>query len=217
MSRRSFLLDLKAEGALALWHDYRRGDAQDMSGNGNHGTPTDSVILDRNGAKFPATASIITVADHLSLRLTALSIVVLGQFQNFLDNARIISKRDVSGSSYEMVLKSAASQLGIVDSTPTQQLLTQQTKGTNCFGLNATNGEKPEAFVDGISGGLYGANAVLTDTSASVLNIGSFYNLTFKFGDHIGAVVIANRVLTATEHAKLYGELANQDWGQRVL
>ncbi len=44
MSRRSFLLDLKAEGALALWHDYRRGDAQDMSGNGNHGTPTDSVF-----------------------------------------------------------------------------------------------------------------------------------------------------------------------------
>jgi len=216
MSRRSFLLDLKAEGALALWHDYRRGDARDMSGNANHGTPSTTVVFSRDGASFPATSSVITVPDAASLRLTALTMGVWGNFKNFIDLDRLISKRSAGSVGYEFYFRTATL-LAVADNGAVQRTIAATPKGANALALSALNGSTPEAFVDGISIGSFSGTTTLAGASTADLLVGNQYTTVYRCKDYIGAVVLVNRVLTATEHAKLYGELANQDWGQRVL
>jgi len=215
MSRRSFLLDLKAEGALALWHDYRRGDAQDMSGNGNDGVLGAGVALDRWGAEFTSVSGLITVADSASLQLTALTIAVFGTFPNITAGGRLVSKRDGGGNNYEFGTNSTTS-LFYFDSASASRTISASPIGRKYLAVSATNGAIPVGYRDGISVGNFSGTATITVNDAPLI-VGGLYTGGLRHPSHIGAVVIANRILTATEHAKLYGELANQDWGQRVL
>jgi len=49
----SILQELIEEGVLAAWYDYKSGHSDDLSGNGNDGTPVnDPVFVGRNGLDF---------------------------------------------------------------------------------------------------------------------------------------------------------------------
>ena len=71
----SIIDSLKAEGVLKLYHDYRAGHVQDLSGNSNHGVMTATAWTNR-GISFPASTSKITVADSAELQLTEGTLVV---------------------------------------------------------------------------------------------------------------------------------------------
>jgi hypothetical protein len=84
--------------------------------------------------------------------------------------------------------------------------------------LNIKNGEEGEIYHDGIFVQTLPGGALTVATNTSNIGITSGEPTSSQFLDFpLEAAIIVNRKLTPTEHAKLYGELANQDWGQRVL
>jgi len=219
MSRRSFLMDLKAEGALALWHDYRRGDAQDMSGNANHGTLTGNIAPLGKGYQPLLNPGYISVPDDITLRVTEATFVcyttsmVRGfptQYQDLF-----FKRGTVAPFNYEVYLNTTG-HLGFYDgglNTSTVSAI-----GKQYIALNAKHGEVGEVYYDGLFVEILPGGLLTMSPATTVLSILSGNPTSNQFVRFpIEVAIIVNRKLTATEHAKLYGELAAQDWGQRVL
>ena len=189
------------EGVLSLYHDYRSGHFQDLSGNNNTGTPTNTVF-NKEGLAFPATTSVVTVADSAELQLTEGTLIFYAdKFPNLL-TPRLISKRDVGGTNYE--LRIAALQLSFYDGANTR-LLAYPTNMRYC-GVNMESGEKCEGFSNGVSLGLFNDTSTITVDDAPI-KIGNYFPYGQNTRNISYTVMIINRKLTATEHAELYAEL----------
>jgi len=217
MSRRSFLLDLKAEGALSLWHDYRRNhDAIDLSGNANNGTFTGNVYELGRGLQVCDSSSHILVANAASNQLTEGTFIVYttSMFRQLARYQDLIIKRSVSVN-YEMYIAPTGA-LGCFDGG--LNTTTVSVVGKRYLALNMKNGEEGEVYHDGVFiETLPGGNLTVATTTDPVSILSGNPSSAQFTACPIEAAIIVNRKLTATEHAKLYGELANQDWGQRVL
>lgn len=216
MSRRSFLLELKEAGDLALWHDYRSGDTLDRSGNGNDGVASSTVAFGRSGAEFTDGSAMITVADALSLQSTTLTLVVFGAFAQQALNQYLLQKRDAGGNSYAFGISPGGGVVFFNAPVGGTRITAQAVEGYNYLSVSTSPGGVPRFYRDGLSIADFSGTATVVADDAPLI-IGNDFTGGNQTEDPIGAVAIINRILTDTEHAKLYGELANQDWGQRVL
>jgi hypothetical protein len=205
----SIIQELIEEGVLVLYHDYRAGHLIDLSGNGNDGVITNEA-WQGNGLKRVAANSKITVADSPELQLTALSIIILGDFQQYEGNKYFIAKVDAGGSNYGLCMASTT-QWGFLDSVPALRTINSAPIGRSCVAINATNGGTPEGFVNGVSIGNYSGAVTITQDNADLV-LGAYYTSGNNPKSIIEAILICNRVLTATEHSRLYAELENLTW-----
>jgi hypothetical protein len=199
---------LRAEGTLVLLHDYRAGHCRDLSGNGNHGTPTD-VVWSRDGALPIATTSRISVPDSDELQLVEGALIVFGPFAANISNERLIVKRDAGGTNFSFYKNDTS--LLMYDGAGISNVAVT-TNGKKCLAVNFESGEKFEAFADGVSQSLSAAAMTFTKNDAPI-SIGNRYNDGMDFlHSTLSAVLIVNRKLTATEHAAVYAELAARRW-----
>lgn len=205
MSRFNPIQDLIDEGALALYHDYRFGHCNDLSGNANHGVPSDAVFTN-DGIKFPESTSVVTVSDDASLQLTNGCLVVLG---DLLDGAtsgdKLFSKRDAGGTNYELQLDSTP-RIEFYDGTNTRVLNTS-VSGDSFLAVNFSNGSTPEGFLDGVSAGSFNDVLSVSVDDADLL-IGNYFSNSFNFKGLLKSSLITNRELTATEISELYAYLS---------
>lgn len=101
----SLIQSLIDEGALVLYHDYRAGHMQDLSGQGNDGVATNTSWTE--GLNFLGTG-VVTVADAPVLQLTTGALVALVDMHSQNGNAgRFIAKVDAGGINYELATFSA--------------------------------------------------------------------------------------------------------------
>jgi len=213
-ARAGIIDDLKAEGVLVLYHDYRSRSFHDFSGNGNDGTPTDVHFSGNRGVRFPASTSVITVSDSPELQLTEGTLVVFGEFLSQEYNERIISKRDNGGTNYEMHLQvTPVPRLYLYDGTY-GRFINANITGRKYIAINMKDGEACEAYVDGVSIGLFYNTSVISVDDAPLL-IGHRYGNLYNLRSTLTAALIINRKLTASEHAELYAELSGMRWPSR--
>lgn len=202
----SIIDSLKAEGVLVLYHDYRTGHCNDLSGNGNDGTPA-ATTWASNGIQFTA-AGEVTVADAAELQLTEGTLVVLldGLHTHTGDGQVLIAKRDVGGTNYYFYIANTPA-IRLYDGANHRNINTDLTS-KKCFAINLKNGETPEGFVDGLSiGNFSGAVAISVDNAP--ITIGNLYTDNNPMNTPMQAALIINRKLTATEHSQLYAELTS--------
>jgi len=195
--------DLKAEGVVVLYHDYRAGHMLDLSGNSNHGTGTD-ISWTGDGARLPASTSRITVADSGELQLTTGALIVYSAdgFMSQVTYERLISKRDSLGNTnYDFRLTATGGgDVQLYDGTNTRALVTNVV-GKHCIAVNMADGGTGEVFVDGLSAGvLDGASDISVDV-ASVI-IGNLVTGITRLRSTLSAALIINRPLTDTEMAQ---------------
>ena len=197
-ARADALDDLLTEGVVKLYHDYRAGHLQDLSGNGNHGTGTD-IVWPGDGVRFNAATSVITVADAAELQLTAGMLLVFGNFQQPSSWRMLIHKRDAGGTNYSFYIDTVSIRLN--DGVNIRQVVTS-VDGAKCIALNMTNGGTAEAFVDGISVGLLNAASSISVDDAPLL-IGAYHvGGVPQLDSTLAATLIVNRELTDTEMAQ---------------
>ena len=201
----NFIEKLRREGSLVLYHDYRMGHCNDLSGFGNHGVPSAAVRFNRNGIEFNTTA-VVTVNDALNLRLTEGSIVVFADFNKQPTNGRMVSKRDAGGCNYEMTVF-GATDVGFVDSNLATKSLAMTIAGNQCVSANFKIGEVPDGYRNGIYIGAFSGAVNIVADDAPLL-IGNWYSATLPLQQTISAALIINRKLTATEHSQVYASLS---------
>ncbi len=203
---------LIAEGVVVLYHDYRSGSFHDFSGQGNDGTPTD-VGFQGGGLRLIDTDGEVLVADAPELQLTALTVVMFGDFSQharLTSSSYIVSKRDAGGTNYAIKAKTGPDGMNYWDGAANKTLNCDLVTA-KCAAVGVANGEAAEGFLNGLSVGAFsGVSAVAVNDAP--LYIGNIYTGVYGFGGILDAVIICNRKLTAPEHAALYSELVNKSW-----
>ena len=206
----SLLQSLIRSGELVLYHDYRSGSFRDFSTQGNNGTPSAGVQWEGGKQiRFPGNG-VVAVADAAELQLTQGSIVVLGDFTKQVASNNLVSKRDAGGTDYAFYVGAVATNITFYDGVA-ERHIASSIVGSKCVACTFSSGSAAELFVDGLSRGLFVGVSTVTVNDAP-LNIGNNWLLSNGISTPLSAVVIVNRVLTATEMSVLYGELANLKW-----
>ena len=221
----SIIQQLKTEGVLKLYMDFRSGTYSDWSGNDNHGTPTD-VYLDKAGVRFvnPAAAgtnlvSVPNTSDFNFGTSTDFSIYIWIKSVDDLSarNLRLFSNSDITGGCFadiqnnlvRIFFEAGASYTLAFDSSvettiPAHLCWTFDRDGSGLGyyngGLVATTATNPGDINEDL------------DTS-NPLQIGKVLTQTANmFDGDWKSFIIVNRVLTATEVSQIKAELENTSW-----
>lgn len=208
------LQELKTEGVLALYHDYRSGRCNDLSGNGNNGTPSSGALWSKRNLWLSAVTDEITVTDAASLRIGTGTLYVSGTFVSQVSNEALLGRSNAANPLLWFYMDSTPS-VKLYDGTSVRSL------GVNIVGKRSiaaswTSGNTPVGYLDGVSAGSFsGAFTPLTG-AGTVLEIGNILNNN-RNRSRIETAVIISRVLTATEHARLYGQLEGMRWNTKGL
>jgi hypothetical protein len=213
----NLLSRLKGAGELILHHDYRAGHYQDLSGNGNHGTPTSGVTLGKAGARIPGNSDWISVADSPELQLTALSIVVFFAegFHNWRSRQDFVCKRDAGGTNYH-VYSNTAGQLSCWDGDSSPDWNVDYLSSKSLI-FTMTNGANGTLYLDGVSAGS-STTAIDVATDDAPLIIGNLYSGSRQVNQNtLSAVAIVNRILTPTEAAELHTDLAGTPDTRKII
>jgi hypothetical protein len=201
---------LKKEGVLKGYWDFRSKTCQDFSGNNNHGTPESGAYLGREGLRLKNLSSVV-VTDSNSLDVTEGTFILLGnpgrQTTEFF-----LSKSSAAGNDYQIY--SDTVNVHIYDSALATRSLNFNFSNSNCLGFNFKSGGTGAVYSNGIfAGNLSGTSTITAGTKN--LYLGGYhvkYNSTVR---PLKAVLIISRQLNADEHARLYSELIKMRWNTK--
>jgi len=211
----NILEQLKREGSVALWHDYRLGHANDLSGNGNDGTLINSPTWNRNGLAFSSDGSqYVNVAHSTILNLTSFSLAAIVTTKRICgyDVFATICAKYGSGVATDFALairEDLRDRIYLIDTTTRTWTVTRNPNGVSYIGCTVENGNTSSSlYFDGILENDTLTTAPVITTNTVDLSIGAFGGIANRgFGRTISAFLIFNKLLTATEHAQVYGQL----------
>ena len=208
------LQELKTEGVLALYHDYRSGRLVDYSGNGNNGVQsgaTPLMFFNKKGVVVRNGAQIVVPAGP-SWRWSTAFTMLYGYDSDSRASSYTFADYVVYSTGPIGALR-IGSTIGWSD-------------GINLFiggddvnkhkqiGLSCSNGLAGKVYNSGVYGGdLSGASVI----SAPVSDLWILYPQIDRFFGFGRYFVLIKRVLTATEHARVYGQLENMKWNTKGL
>lgn len=205
----SFLQKSIEDGSLVFWHDYRdfNGTFDDLSGNGNDGTPS-NVEFRGGGVQIQDTTGVITVSDAPSLQFTSFSFVILGVFNKLETGTRrwFFSKEDGGGTQFDVRMRDTPN-IGVHDGT-SEQTIDIDYRGHTCIAGTCGSGEAWSLYFEGIYQGVAGGASTFTTDDADLLLLNRD-NLDLPARNVVWALLLFNRKLTELEHSALYGELMN--------
>ena len=204
------LQELKTEGVLALYHDYRSGRAFDYSGNGNG---ADQLIapsvrftkkgIASNNSLYPR------VINTPSLQALTIGTIIVKQQTYVTSNAYAIYKNN------QFVLNHNSA-LSLMTFSSNVAAATTPFVGGNIavHGVDFDNaGGIPKYYINGSFYANMGAGLTIV---SSVDPIYVCFNASTSYSN-CAYLLLFSRKLTATEHARLYGQLENTTWNTKGL
>jgi len=220
MSDYSLIQELKRDGTLKLYHDYRSRTLHDFSGNGHHGTATDFEFFEDH-LQYSGGAARVDVPYNANLLIpNGGSIVVLPY--------RILAEQSTAGISTDVYIEAAdlvsrqylfrlnspvgggflyAENGAVAMRTAASMLDEEGAPYHQCYGCTIAPGAGGAIYVNGVSRPVIPGN--YTDPlyqTASTVRIGANQTLGTSAGC-VQAVLVTSTQLTATQHAQIYGEL----------
>jgi len=222
-NRRSTILDLKAEGVLKLWHDYRLGHTQDLSGNANHGSFGASVDqpFSRQGLVAPAGGrGLGTPAIDLTGTNKLTVVVGLRHIQNATNHIFVeLSPNQGAITTGFLIYQNSASQAQFVFtgdvglatiSLPIQDIFEDgQMAYVGCSMDKSLGNLAVKVYREGVYQGgsaVYAANT--NNFGDHSLFFGARNQATLPCNSVLQGIILVSRVLTADEHLSVYKELA---------
>lgn len=208
------LQELKTEGVLALYHDYRSGRLVDYSGNGRSGVAT-SASFNKEAVTLLGATGQVSVAYDAGMVSTSISLIigVCSPLPGASD--RLISRRGVA-STFDWFYNTGLPGLTIFQDGGNRNVTSTSVMACRTIGLVMVNGVPSKHYEDGVYKSDYSA---LTSLAASTGNfiVGNFAGSSNLSNKNIRYVIQVNRALTATEHARVYGQLENMRWNTKGL
>jgi len=220
---------LKTEGVLKGYWDFRSGTFSDDSGNDHDITPT-GIHLDReglslvNGVVGSQFGIVTNHADFSFGTTTDYSVYVWLKTRNLTPNYRILGNTDLSpAGGFAMDLTSGSPRIFHQGAAGGDYVMTASSAATTqvpthiCATLDrsdtATGGKM---YVNGVEVSVGYANAsAIGDTidSGEDLKFGRIISQTnLNFDGYFYTILIVNRLLTATEINQIQGELEGTNW-----
>lgn len=220
----SFIQQSIRNGVCVLYHDYRLGHARDLSLYANDGTEVNAPVWNRNGIYIRLFGDqTIRVAHAASISLTTQTVIVLMRWQRLQTLVaglfgRIAAKDDGVTGAWELYYINANEDIGwnsdgggAVNWAPARNL-----DGIFCMGFNMQNGAAPPCYYDGVEAVAAPGGAGSIITGSVPLYIGNAPGLNRGIGGTLSAFLLFNELLTATQHAQIYGELMQGSLGVLV-
>jgi hypothetical protein len=205
------LQELKTEGVLALYHDYRSGRLVDYSGNARNGVASAGVTFTKQGAVLAPVAANITVPYGAWMNSPAISMVVSCRLRTRIAGDRLVSRRSGT-TTFDWYFQSNTINIyeGIADTS-------QAYVGLNdVFGVSMIAATVTTGYLNGVLVGNYTGPATLNVTVNPII-IGNLAGTSCLTNKIFGYFVYITRSLTATEHARLYSDLENMTWNTKGL
>jgi hypothetical protein len=218
------LQELKTEGVLALYHDYRSGRLVDYSGNGNNGIAT-AVAFNKQSSNRLGITSRIEVPQNATINITSFSIITNLNNPTTVSFQRIASKRGVAAGSVQFEWLYWNDTVGMYlfsDVAASYLALTEGHHGNKTEGLSITSGAAPTGYRNGVFRGSYTVPLTIVAQNVDPLTIANA-NVSYVPGGFntqlvsTGYFLLFSRSLTATEHARVYGQLENMTWNTKGL
>jgi hypothetical protein len=208
------LQELKTEGVLALYHDYRSGRLVDYSGNGNNGVaaaPAPLMFFNKEGVVVK-TGALIVVAASASWRWSTAFTMVFGYGLDSKLPSYTFADYVVYSTGPIGALRFGTS-IGWSDGI-NLYIGGGDPSNYKQFGLSCSNGVAGKVYNNGIyNADLSGASVI----TAPVSDLWIIYPQIDRFAGFGRYFVLFKRVLTATEHARVYGQLENMTWNTKGL
>jgi hypothetical protein len=205
------LQELKTEGVLALYHDYRSGRLVDYSGNGRDGVGT-GVSFTKDGVRFTPVAANITVPYGAWMNVNDLTLIIYVNFSNTPGQDRLVARRDGGGTSFDW--RREPINLSVFNGTADVSLATSSIKSV--LGFSWTSGGTPNGYINGTFAGAY-TSAVARPSTTTNLVIGNLLGGSATTNKIFYYFLYITRILTATEHARIYSQLENMTWNTKGL
>jgi hypothetical protein len=210
MIQGSFIQQSIRDGSCVLYHDYRLGHAQDLSSYGNHGTFAGDIWLTSNGfVNRKLGSGRVLVAANAVLNISTFTIVYLcmpGRTTNKINtSSRICDK----GGDFYIPYDDTTNQILLVTTATTRSWtfpVGQKFAGLKYCGLNAQHNVVTPCYLNGVFAVNINFAPSIVSTNVAFI-IGNASGATRGFGNVMSSFMMFNRQLTATEHARLYGEL----------
>lgn len=160
----------------------------------------------------------LTYASNAALSLAGSSatwVLQGGVFQKQITAARLLSKRDASGTDWDIKLNSAT-ELVLFDGTNVS-VMTGNIIGKRCIAITLVSGAKPKLYLDGtyVSEGSLTCT-IPTNATPPPFVVSSFYSVAYVFEEVINRITILNRALPAQDIAQLYTELMSERYPLRA-
>lgn len=213
----SKLQDLKNQGKIAGWWDFRKNSLLDQSGNGNDITqPTSAsghfVNTERGrGLVCGVGSSNYLVPHNTSLNNQDVTILVFGKFTSReikTANPNLYCKRDASGNYLQFYFNSNGG-LSITSGIGSSAYATDiVSSGANMVGVTSQKNGTPKFYKNGTFIGSGGTSNIYADTSATPpISIGQYYSgSTNNTEEPMTMIVQANCILTDQEISQIYNE-----------
>ncbi len=212
--KQSIIAKLKKEGVLKVYHDYRAGHADDLSGNNNTGTLSSTLNFSGNGLEFDKlTADRVSIADNASIRQAQGTFIWLGNFirKTASTNERLLARVDGATARQDIYFPTSFTNLRFSDGTTTS-IITYTFPQCRCIAVDFSNGATPNLYTNGIFRAT-GSLALAFSANNGGINVCNYATGTNAPHDcHLEAFLFVSRVLTATEQSQLYAELENTKW-----
>ena len=206
------LQELKTEGVLALYHDYRSGRLVDYSGNGRNGIITNGNF-NKTGSLLNPLTGVITIAYNAAFVSTAISMVIGLNLPFLIAGDRLACRRDAGGSTFDWHIN--APSITIYQNIGNRSINVPTTP-IYSLGVSMTDGVAAKGYTNGVYQADYTG---LTDLFPTLNNIvvGNLVGGSCLTNKTIKYFVYITRSLTATEHARVYGQLENMKWNTKGL
>lgn len=209
---------LIASGELVLYHDYRSGHALDLSGYTNNGDITNCQFVN-DGLRVPDTFADVEVTHSAEMVMTAFTFVFMGDFKTVpravTGTPPYFTQKTGSGTRFDIRYNTATNQLNWYDGTSTRTFA-RDIYADHCVAVSGSNGQVPNLYSDGATV-TAGSGVIIIGTGDGTLYLGNQAGRGRPLNAKLEAILWINRVLTATEHAQIYSELANMKWPKKVI
>jgi hypothetical protein len=201
------LRQLRQDGKLSLWLDFRGNSLLDKSGNGN------DAVASGVGANWANTrlgrsykthgTGLLTVADNAAIQLTKGYILAFGEFSKLTNFLRLASKRDAGGTNYDFYIKSDG--LGFYDGLTTSGL-NLSLNYNNMVGVKMSAGGVLTGFVDAVNKGAFSASVSVTADDADLIIANNYTGGSPLDGPMTELVLINDDTVSEEDIATIYNE-----------
>jgi hypothetical protein len=210
-----------ARGSIVFDADYLTGGIADRSPYKAAATVTAPVTWCNTKLGYGVRctgAGKLTYASNAALSLAgsaATWVLQGGVFQKQITAARLLSKRDASGTGWDIKLNSTTD-LVLFDGTNVS-VMTGNIIGKRCIAITLVSGAKPKLYLDGtyVSEGSL-ACTIPTNATPPPFVVSSFYSVAYVFEEVINRITILNRALPAADVSQLYQELMSERYPLRA-
>lgn len=209
----SLIQTLIEENSLAGWWDFRSGTADDLSGNGYHGTFVGTPVIQRDGIRFDGVSNAL----NYGAAFNTLQATTFAMWVKFRASAAIgfffskyLSLVDNWGMYY------AGGNLVIFDDVDNADAARYgQAVSSDVWhhiAVSFTAAKEQRLYVDGVLTGSGAFASDFFDSYAGALTLGERTAGVSRSPAIFGSVVAASRELTNTEIVQLMAEMRDQRW-----